>query len=113
MSLLEKALKKIEDSKKEPEVKITPEIEKIPDSQDEKIIPREKVSVSKPKLKPKKTKICPTCNKIEKITGEKEMNRNEMVQWFRRFLIENKENLPLDWLRGQKLSFESVNEMRK
>jgi len=104
--LLDKFLE-LEESKKETEIKI------IPDSQDEKITPGEKVYVSKPKMKPKKTKICPTCNKIEKITGEKEMNRNEMVQWFRRFLIENKENLPLDWLRGQKLSFESVNEMRK
>ena len=108
MSLLEKALKKIEESKK------TPDKEKIPDSQDEKIVPGEKkVSVSKPDLKPKKTKICPTCNKRNKIFGEKTMNRHVLIQWFQKFLAENKENLPLDWLRGQKLTFESVNEMRK
>ena len=101
MSLLKKALKKIEESKK------------IPDSQDEKIIPGEKISVSELKMKPKKTKICPTCNKINKIFGEKDMNRHELIHWFQDFLKENEENLPLDWLRGEKLSFESVNEMRK
>ena len=64
-------------------------------------------------MKPKKAKICPTCYKKNKIFGEKTMNRNELIQWFRDFVSENEENLPLDWLRGQKLTFESVNEMRK
>ena len=41
------------------------------------------------------------------------MNRHELIQWFQSFLLNNEENLPLDWLRGQKLTFESVNEMKK
>ncbi len=41
------------------------------------------------------------------------MDKNTIIQWFQAFLIENKDHLPLDWLRGQKLSLESVNEMRK
>ena len=105
--LMKQNLKLQEESKK------TPDKEIIPDSQDEKIVPGEKVSVSKPKMKPKKTKSCPTCNKINKIFGEKTMNRYDLIQWFQKFLGENEENLPVDWLRGQKLSFESVNEMRK
>lgn len=96
MSLLDKALKKIEDSKKTPDTKITPEITKI-----------------YKKSKTQKFKICPTCNKRHKITGEKTMNRHELIFWFQDFLSENEENLPLDWLRGEKLGFESVNEMRK
>jgi len=57
--------------------------------------------------------ICPTCNKRHKITQDKDMDRNEIVDWFTNFVNENKDNFTLDWLRGQKLTFESVNEMRK
>ena len=59
------------------------------------------------------TTICPTCNKRHKITQDKGMDRNEIVDWFTKYIIENKQNFTLDWLRGQKLTFESVNEMRK
>lgn len=41
------------------------------------------------------------------------MNKNEIIDWFTKYLVENKEHFTLDWLRGQKLSFESVYEMRK
>ena len=105
-NLLDKFLK-LEESKKAPDEKI------IHDIQDEKIVPGEKAFVSEPKMKPKKTKICPTCNKRHKIFGEKTMNRHDLIQWFQDFVSENEKNLPLDWLRGQKLSFETVNEMRK
>lgn len=84
------------------ESKITPETKKIPE-----------IQKKDKKSKPQRFTICPTCNKRKKITGEKTMNRNEIIQWFQNFLSENKENLPLDWLRGKKLDFESVNEMRK
>lgn len=59
------------------------------------------------------TTICPTCNKRHKITQDKDMDRNEIIDWFTKYIIENKQNFTLDWLRGQKLTFESVNEMRK
>jgi len=59
------------------------------------------------------TTLCPTCNKRHKITQDKGMDRNEIVDWFTKYIIENKQNFTLDWLRGQKLTFESVNEMRK
>ena len=41
------------------------------------------------------------------------MDRDGLVEWFKQFKTENKDNFPVDWLRGQKLTFESVNEMRK
>ena len=56
---------------------------------------------------------CPTCNKRHKITQDKSMNKDNIIDWFKNYLIENKQNFTLDWLRGQKLTFESVNEMRK
>ena len=59
------------------------------------------------------TTICPTCNKRRKITQDKDMDRNEIVDWFSKYITENKKKFTLDWLRGQKLTFESVNEMRK
>ena len=57
--------------------------------------------------------ICPTCNKKYKITQDKSMNKDSIVDWFTKYLTENKQNFTLDWLRGQKLTFESVKEMRK
>lgn len=33
--------------------------------------------------------------------------------WLTDYIIENKDNFVLDWLRGQKLTFETVNEIRK
>ena len=41
------------------------------------------------------------------------MNKDEIIQWFTTFINSNKENFTLEWLRGQKLTFESICEMRK
>ena len=41
------------------------------------------------------------------------MNKDTIIDWFTKYLTENKQTFTLDWLRGQKLTFESVNEMRK
>jgi hypothetical protein len=57
---------------------------------------------SKTQTKPKK-----------RITGDKDFNKNQMINWFIDFLNLNKKNFTLDWLRGQKLTFECVNEIRK
>ena len=57
--------------------------------------------------------ICTACNKRHKITQDKSMNKDTIIDWFKSYLIKNKQNFTLDWLRGQKLTFESVNEMRK
>ena len=57
--------------------------------------------------------ICPTCNKRYKITQDKSMNRDTIIDWFTKYLTENKQNFTLDWMRRHKLTFESVNEMRK
>ena len=57
--------------------------------------------------------ICPSCNKRYKITQDKSMNKDSIIDWFIKYLTKNKQNFTLDWLRGQKLTFESVNEMRK
>jgi len=103
MDLLEKLQRLKEESKNLPGEKNKKET-----------IPEIKRIIDKSKRQKKfKGKTCPTCNKRRKIAGEKKMSKNGMIQWFQNFLIENKENLPLDWLRGQKLTFESVNEMRK
>ncbi len=37
------------------------------------------------------------------------MNKDEIIQWFTTFI----NNFTLDWFRGQKLTFESIHEMRK
>ena len=50
---------------------------------------------------------------IAKINSEEKYNKDTIIDWFTKHLTENKQNLTLDWLRGQKLTFESVNEMRK
>ena len=57
--------------------------------------------------------ICPMCNKRTKITQDKSMNKDEIIQWFSIFINRKKDNFTLDWLRGQKLTFESIYEMRK
>lgn len=57
--------------------------------------------------------VCPPCNRRYKITQDKSMNKDTIIDWFMRYLTKNKQNFTLDWLRGQKLTFESVNEIRK
>jgi len=41
------------------------------------------------------------------------MNKNEIIQWITTFINKNKDKFALDWLRVQKLTFESIYEMRK
>ena len=41
------------------------------------------------------------------------MNKDEIIEWFTTFIDRNKDNFTLDWLRGQKLTFEIIYEMRK
>ena len=52
------------------------------------------------------------CNKRIKINQDKSMNKDEIIQWFTTFINRNKDKFTLDWLRGQKLTFESIYEMR-
>jgi len=104
--LMKQKLKDQENSKNHPKEEIPPEIAKI----SKKMLDVKKVSKS---VLTSKIKTCPTCDKRTKISGEKSMNKQEIISWFRDFLSENEKTLPLDWLRGEKLSFESVNEMRK
>ena len=51
--------------------------------------------------------------KREKILGDKDMDKKEIINWFKDFISKNQKQFTLDWLRGQKLSFEAVNEVRK
>jgi len=57
--------------------------------------------------------MCPICNKRYNITQDKSMSKDEIIQWFTTFINKNKDKFTLDWLRGQKLTFESIYEMRK
>lgn len=43
--------------------------------------------------------ICSICNKRNKITQDKNMNKDEIIQWFTTFINRNKDNFTLDWLR--------------
>ncbi len=88
MDLLEKAKKSME-SKKE----TVQEVKKKP----------EPIKIIGKKLK--KTK--------RKITGDKLLNKSQMIEWFTKLLQEKGDIFTLDYLRGQKLNFESVYEMRK
>jgi len=49
----------------------------------------------------------------EKIFGDKDMNKEELGNWFIIFIQKNLKQFTSDWLRGQKMTWESVNEMRK
>ena len=72
-----------------------------------------KKEVKESKKASKNDGICPECKRRLKITGEKEMNKDQMIEWFKNYISENKENYTADWLRGIKLTFESVCEIRK
>ena len=89
-SLRELAKQKIEDLKKIQEEEIIPEV-----------VGAKITKPSKPKMK------------LKKIFGDKDLNKNQMIHWFKVYIEENQTSFTLDWLRGQKLTFESVNEMRK
>ncbi len=41
------------------------------------------------------------------------MNKDTIIDWFKKYIAENEQRFTLDWLRGQKLTFESIYEMRK
>jgi uncharacterized protein with PIN domain len=79
--------------------------ENLPEKQ---TLPVPKKEIKKPKKLTKKENRCPTCKKKLKITGEKQMSKNQLIEWFKKYISENKNNFPLDWLRGQKLTFESI-----
>ena len=85
MDLLERALAK---RKAEKEIKPKP-IKKI---------------VSKSIMKPISRK---------KIFQDKDMNKEEIINWISRFIKENEKQYTLDFLRGQKLIYETINEVRK
>lgn len=48
-----------------------------------------------------------------KVIGDKKLSRKEMIEWLVNYLKENEEYLKLDWLRGQKYSYESIVNLRK
>ena len=54
-----------------------------------------------------------TTKKPKKILGDKDFDKDQMIPYLSKYLEENKANFTLDWLRGIKMTFESVNEMRK
>ena len=91
MDLLEKMKKARETAEQKAEVK-----------PDEKSTLVKKTKVEK---KPKNSK--------RKVTGDKLLNKPQMLEWFIKLLQEKGDIFTLDYLRGQKLNFESVYEMRK
>ena len=48
-----------------------------------------------------------------KITQDKIMNKDEIIPVVYYLHHRNKDNFTLDWLRGQKLTLESIYKMRK
>lgn len=90
MSLLDKAIKKIEESKIQAETQ-----------KDEKPV---KIEDLKPPKPPKQ---------VKKIVGDKELNKKQMIDWFIDLFKDKGNIFTLDYLRGQRQSFEAVYEMRK
>ena len=86
----------------EVEKKFIPETKIIPGEDEQKVVLSQ---LEKKVSKSKKTS--------KKIVGDKILNKNQMIHWFKEYIEENQNSFTLDWLRGQKLTFESVNEMRK
>lgn len=52
-------------------------------------------------------------SKRKKITGDKTLDKNQMIEWFLELFKQSGNKFTLDYLRGQKQNFESVFEMRK
>jgi len=117
MSLLDK-LKKFEkkDTQKEP-ISEPQKILSVKDIKKQKIVSKKDFDISHTPTtditEDNTIDICSTCNKRYKIIQDKYMNKDTIIDWFRKYLTKNEQNFTLDWLRGQKLTFESVNEMRK
>lgn len=86
MSLLEKALKKIEESKKIPEVKITPE----------------KKEKSPKEKKPKK-----------KIKTDRDANKKHLLNRITNTLEKERENIPIEVFRSFDLFFRTIIERGK
>jgi hypothetical protein len=68
---------------------------------------------SKKIKKESKKDYCDLCGKKHKITQDKKMKKKETIDWFINFMKKNGDNFTLDYLRGKKMEFEAVNEMRK
>lgn len=90
MDLLEKAKQKLEDFKKVPEEKITP---------------GKKVSVSKPKIKPKKPKL--------KIKTDRDANKKHLLNRITNTLEREIENIPIEVFRSFDLFFRTIKERGK
>ncbi len=105
MDLYEKALKKIEDSKqyKKPKKEAAPETKRIITVRNKNM--KRKIAVYK--------EVCHNCDKRLFISQDKEMTKNGIVLWLKKFIEHNKNKITLDFLRSQKLIFESIVEMRK
>ena len=95
LSWLEK--KSMEEPKKEQEKKETIKAEILP----------------KKAIIPIKENSCPTCNRKYNVAGEIELNKAETTDWIVNCLKEKNDAFTLDFLRGQKLVYESIAEMRK
>lgn len=68
---------------------------------------------SKPKPTPTRKVVSKSIVKTKKISGDKDMDKGEIINWISRFIKENEKQYTLDFLRGQKLIYETINEMRK
>ncbi len=74
--------------------------------------PAEIAKTTKPVLKSNfKTKKKPIKPK-KVIIGDKDLNKDQISDYLANYILENKDNFTLDWLRGQKLTFESVKERK-
>jgi len=72
------------------------------------------LKIIKPKIKPKiisESIMKPISRK--KVFQDKDMNKEEIINWISKFIRENETQYTLDFLRGQKLIYETINEMRK
>ncbi|MHA1195774.1 MAG: hypothetical protein ACTSRH_04465 [Promethearchaeota archaeon] len=76
----------------------------------EKKVP-DKDGFKKERIKTKEQKIIK--RKRAAVRGDKSLNKDEICNYLAQYILENKDIFTLDWLRGQKLTFESVCEMRK
>ena len=86
-----------------------PEKKSAQEAEIKKIIPEP----AKIKISPKIAKKPIIKQEFKQILGDKELNKIQICDYIAKYLVENKQNYTLDWLRGMKLTFEAVNEIRK
>ena len=83
-------------------------MKQLKEEQEKKFQDKKSITIKKKEIKEQQSS-----RSYKRIPGDKDLNKEEICNYLANLILTNKDNFTLDWLRGQKLTFDSVNEMRK